>query len=72
MKIKIGVVDQEVGVLLVKTSKEQVEKVGREEFKRKMERSLKVLFSEIEHAMEDGRTSYVEKTLIIGKKQLND
>ncbi len=72
MRIKIGAVDQEVGVLLVKTSKEQIEKVGREEFRKRVEKALDVLFTEIERALGDGRTSYVEKTLIVGRRQLND
>ncbi len=62
MRVKIGVVD-EVGILKVKTSKEQIKKVGEEEFKRRMGQALQVLLAEIEEALGDSSTSYIDKTV---------
>ncbi len=68
MRVKIGVVD-EVGILKVKTSKEQIKKVGEEEFKRRMGQALQVLLAEIEEALGDSSTSYIDKTVNSSRKR---
>lgn len=71
MRVKIGVVD-EVGILKIKTSREQIKKVGEGEFKKRMEKALQVLLSEIEEALGDNSTSYIDKTVNSSRRQLVD
>lgn len=72
MRLKISVVNSSIGVVRLKTSEPQVRAVGVERFKEALYKMVDRAVEEIERSLKEGEVTYVDKTLHLGKRLLND
>ncbi len=72
MKLQVSVVDGSLGVIKLKTSEAQVCSLGIDRFRENLYRMIDRAVEEIEKNLRDSEATYINKTLRVGKKILND
>ena len=72
MKIRVSVADSSIGVIKFKTSSSQVRSMSMDAFRKSLYSMVDRAIEEIEKSLRDPNATYIEKTVNIGKKAIND